>query len=368
MSSSGQGPPHPFRYSAGSPLIIRSITKIHPGLGRGAGAVDLPVQRDELGFPVIYASSLKGSIKSTAWLKVRGKTDDDKEVKKFKLIFGPDPQLDESSGGGSRGKGLFDSSVMFLDAFLLFMPIRSLKGVYVYVTFPHAIENLVEMLKTLKGISSGDGCNILDKIEKLSLDSGSIPTSGTAAIANDMNRVALEANGGKWIVLNDNMVFELDTSKGGEALKILREFLSERVPSSKNVPLLLLNDEDARLVIERGLQVVTRVALETRDKGIKRVKKGALWTTEYIPRGSIFFSLMLAKPPSPRALKELFGDEQSDLSDAEKVLKEVKEYTKYVILGGDETVGAGIVELQTDCKSTSGNGGQNQAQNSGGGD
>jgi len=46
-------------------LYIKALTPIHVGVGRGeATHVDLPLQRDEFGFPTIWASSLKGAIKS----------------------------------------------------------------------------------------------------------------------------------------------------------------------------------------------------------------------------------------------------------------------------------------------------------------
>ncbi|MCX8185483.1 MAG: RAMP superfamily CRISPR-associated protein, partial [Sulfolobales archaeon] len=61
-------------------LYVRALTPLHVGVGRGYSAqVDLPVQRDEFGFPVIWSSSLKGALK--AW--VEG------SVRK---CFGPEPE------------------------------------------------------------------------------------------------------------------------------------------------------------------------------------------------------------------------------------------------------------------------------------
>lgn len=46
-------------------FFIHAITHLHVGSGSSIEEeIDLPFQRDELGYPTIYASSLKGAIKS----------------------------------------------------------------------------------------------------------------------------------------------------------------------------------------------------------------------------------------------------------------------------------------------------------------
>jgi len=51
-------------YNTADLVFVRTITNLHPGTGRGGEVVDLPVQRDQFEFPMIYGSSLKGAIKS----------------------------------------------------------------------------------------------------------------------------------------------------------------------------------------------------------------------------------------------------------------------------------------------------------------
>jgi len=50
-------------YNTADLVFVRAITNLHPGTGRGGEVVDLPVQRDQFKFPMIYGSSLKGAIK-----------------------------------------------------------------------------------------------------------------------------------------------------------------------------------------------------------------------------------------------------------------------------------------------------------------
>jgi CRISPR-associated protein Cmr4 len=72
-------------YDSSDLVLIESVTNIHPGIGRFGGVIDMPVQRDHLGYPVIYASSLKGSLKS-ALFNVAGNESVKGEVK---LLLGP---------------------------------------------------------------------------------------------------------------------------------------------------------------------------------------------------------------------------------------------------------------------------------------
>ena len=49
--------------SSGLLLLSIATTHIHPGAGRALGIVDLPVARDSLGYPLIFASEVKGALK-----------------------------------------------------------------------------------------------------------------------------------------------------------------------------------------------------------------------------------------------------------------------------------------------------------------
>ena len=54
--------------SAAKLMFIYALTPLHPGAGKaaaGGSPVELPVQRDEFGFPTIWSSSLKGVLRSS---------------------------------------------------------------------------------------------------------------------------------------------------------------------------------------------------------------------------------------------------------------------------------------------------------------
>ncbi|MGC9069534.1 MAG: type III-B CRISPR module RAMP protein Cmr4 [Thermoprotei archaeon] len=95
-------------------IFIKAITNLHVGTGKGGETVDLPIQRDSFGFPMIYSSSLKGAIKSYIYHKYNNDV--------AEVLLGPDEAGD------------FASPVSITDAYLLAFPARSLRGVYCYLS------------------------------------------------------------------------------------------------------------------------------------------------------------------------------------------------------------------------------------------
>ena len=86
-------------------IIGYAVTPLHPGAGRVPGVVDLPVQRDPMGYPMLYASSLKGALKAECarrsdvnCFKDDGRIDCDK-CKLCCCLFGGEPgEASEASG------------------------------------------------------------------------------------------------------------------------------------------------------------------------------------------------------------------------------------------------------------------------------
>ena len=113
----------PSTYLLSDLIVLRAVTPVHAGVGRAGGVVDLPVQRDEYGYPCIYSSSLKGALKAgllQAFLKSLGGGSGayHRALMAVQALLGPEPEEGES----------FESSVALLDAYLFAMPVRSLRG------------------------------------------------------------------------------------------------------------------------------------------------------------------------------------------------------------------------------------------------
>ncbi|ACP45031.1 CRISPR-associated RAMP protein, Cmr4 family [Sulfolobus islandicus Y.G.57.14] len=277
-------------YAFSEPFFIHAITHLHVGSGSSVEEeIDLPFQRDELGYPTIYASSLKGAIKSFLLKEFPDKRD------VIYKVLGKDENPEEASLG------------TFLDAILFAIPSRIIEidsakpHVWVYVT-------AYELLKKVK--------SYLDSISQLS-------NASFSNLQNTINSILCKE--GKNITLDNS----LKTAILNEDFHVELEALNVNIPNITNddVPFLVLEDSIGKEVINRSLIRVRRIRI---DKDKKTVVTGGLWSEEYVPMKTIFFSAFLGKESKESAIFVSY------------ILRKLK----YVILGGKETIGKGIVELR----------------------
>jgi len=131
--------------------IIKTKTNLHVGSGdTNFGIVDNEVQRDTItNLPVINASSLKGALRDHFDELIKA----DDTSKHFTKLFG-----DEETQG----------LIKFIDARLLFLPLRSNKKPFYHVTSKETLESFKDMLQSFgivldfEGIS-GDESIVVDK-------------------------------------------------------------------------------------------------------------------------------------------------------------------------------------------------------------
>jgi len=125
-------------FKLAKPLFLICETPLHAGSGDSLGVVDLPIQRERhTGFPKIEASSLKGALRESFEVKIEDRKNKNLFSDVYSL-FGPeddDAKLNPRSG-----------SLAFTDARLLFFPVKSVKGVYAYVTCPLILEKFIKEL------------------------------------------------------------------------------------------------------------------------------------------------------------------------------------------------------------------------------
>jgi CRISPR-associated protein Cmr4 len=120
-------------YKKAALLTFYAETPIHMGSGQSVSYVDLPIQRERhTSFPVLWASGIKGVIRNLA---LREWNDKDK----INTIFGPDPE-DASD---------FASCISITDAKILLYPVRSVKGVFAWITCPFVLKRFKEDLKAI---------------------------------------------------------------------------------------------------------------------------------------------------------------------------------------------------------------------------
>ncbi len=292
-------------------FFIKAVTHLHVSSGTSVEEeVDLPFQRDELNYPTIFASSLKGAIKSFL-LKEYSNA---REI--IYKVLGSDENPDEASLGS------------FLDAVLFAIPARSigvsgLDEAWVYVTTYELLRKVKSLLESMNTLSATQFTSLLDAINNILQESKNLIISDNAAS----------------VILNEDFYVELSNIQNEYIQSLLGDMLIENSTynqSNQNSqsqgnhlvkPLIVLKDSIGREVINRSLIRVRRIKIK---RSSKTVEEGGLWSEEYVPVNSLFFSSFLARGSKDTAY---FAD---------CILRK----TRYLILGGKETIGKGIVELR----------------------
>jgi CRISPR-associated protein Cmr4 len=305
-------------------------TPLHPGCGgEVTGLVDLPIQRERhTNFPKIEASGLKGCIReafenSNKQISLNSQQININDKKIISLVFGPEDTEEAHAG-----------ALAFTDARILLFPVKSLKGVFAWVTCPIVLERFREDLKLI-----GEKFNYLlpEQIKE-----------GNCWISD-----------GSTIFIDDQIVLEEYTFKAekkNEVKEIAKFFAQKIFPQQENdtykfwreklkKDLVILSDDDFEQFITSSTEVITRTRI---DDVTGTVKSGALWTEEYLPQDTILYSIAMASPirVEKDEAKGVFNVGNPD-KEAEMVLHFFELGIPDVIqIGGNQTIGKGIVRIQ----------------------
>jgi len=253
------------------PFFIKVITPLHAGSGSDLGVVDLPIQREShTGFPKIEASSLKGSIRSAF-----------NSVSNIEDIFG-------SENGEKAGK------LGFSDARILFFPVKSVKGIFAYVTCPMVLNRLQDDLK-------------------LETKNFTIPK---ITLRDEQCIVFSEKNSIDKNVILEEYSFAIDDKQKPDIKFPYFDKVKER--------LVIISDDNFTHFVKNSTEVITRIKIDN-DKGT--VQQGGLFTEEYLPSESVMYALALGE-----------------------VAKFTNDDIKIMQIGGDTNLGKGIVELTIGVK------------------
>jgi CRISPR-associated protein Cmr4 len=375
-------------YKKSAILTFYAETPIHMGAGQSVSYVDLPVQRERhTSFPVLWSSGIKGVIRDMAmryWeseYRKHGKTPEEahKLAKdKVETIFGPED-----------GSSDFASCISITDAKILLYPVRSVKGVFAWITCPFVLKRFREDLEAIIQNNSNSNSNenqVLDNLledlksflENDNLKDTEIRISNSSKLEiknqNNQNNVALE-----------EFVFEVDESQK-QKVESLANSLKSILPDNPLTQslvnhLAIVSDNVFRDFVNYAVEIRTRIKI---DQALGTVKKGALFSEELIPSESVFYSLIFITDPYFGIEKDLYNDLKSKKENnetpnwddvknrlkgnedtKEKILErlknawnngyfvddEVKNSLNFLNnfllqLGGDETTGKGYVRVK----------------------
>lgn len=288
-------------YSKAKPFLLHAITSVHAGSGSEIGIVDLPIQREKhTNFPKIEASSLKGAIRSH--IEATRNTDN---LNDFELVFGSKPTANNDNTQAS--------AIAFSDARLLLFPVRSLKGVFVWITCPHVIQRYNDDLLAFASNTS---------IEKLEVPQENTVSSDFAITNN--NRVVLEEY--TFSVQVDEKTKTLANQIATIAGDMITTDLASRI--------VVLNDNDFTSFVTLSTEVNARIRIG--EKGTVDKDTGALWYEENVPPEAIFYSYIY--------YGNIRGNGTKNLSSSEHVQEYMEEHMPTVFqLGGNYTIGKGLM-------------------------
>ncbi len=272
-------------------VFYHCITPLHMGSGTELGIVDLPIQRERhTGFPKMEASGIKGAFRALS-----EKLDKDKG--KIDKIYGPEAKENEQEA--SMGK------LQFGDGRILLLPVRSAKGIFAWVTCPYVLDRFVRECVEEQN----------RKEWEILLTKG-VELKDTKAILLASNSdIVVEQRETKGVVILEDFKFEVET------LNI------EEIPERFKKHVLIVTDEVFSYFCEMATEIITRIRIG--DDGV--VEDGALFTEEFVPEETIFYTVMQAE-------EGIFGDWKETISYQDKNNNNI------VQLGGNTTLGKGFTE------------------------
>lgn len=267
-------------YKLAKPLFLFCESPLHAGSGSDLGVVDLPIQRERhTSFPKIESSSLKGALRErfegvlgVDYSKKNGSRS--AHTKDMELVFGPE--------SGTNDWETYASAIGFTDARLLLFPVKSMRGVFAWITCPRIIQQFWQDMETA-GISLKKGDKNISQ-----------PKENTSCITpnlwiNNSNKVVLEAYS--------------FSPTAEQATQDWADWIADRLfdegywrEKAKN-DILVLSNEDFTDFVNLSTEVITRTQIDNRTG---TVKDGALFTEEYLPSESIMYSMVLAAPIFPQ--------------------------------------------------------------------
>lgn len=301
-------------------LYLYVETPLHAGTGSGLSSVDLPIQRERTTqYPMIQGSGIKGKLRSAAF---SAQKEDLWKSDEIDTIFGPDINGAEYAG-----------ALIIGDARLLLFPVRSLNGVFAYTT---SFDILNRFLRDRKRGESEVPWEISTDVN-VEPSTALVPQKNVVTPGDD-NTLVLEEFSfsarknslvdmvAKWIA--ENALPQNSTYK----------YWRDKVKTS----LVILSNNDFRDFVVNATEIITRIRLK---RETKTVDGGMLWTEEHLPTDTLLYVPIYAT--NARKQQNGSNGKSEPAMSAASILAKARTLEQsqhgYLQLGGDETVGRGMV-------------------------
>ena len=277
---------------------LHAVSPLHVGSGRGAGYIDLPIMREKVtGWPFVPGSAVKGVLADhflASDLEERER--DPLKAKAF----------------GTAGDEGNSGSLVFTDARIVALPVRSFSGAFAWVSSPLSLLRLRRDLGISEAIPS--------------------PESRDKALVPDGNDK----------VVLDNFIYleDLDfAAEGSKKTTRWAEIIAEGVFGNEEEwvgvfqeRFVTVHDEVFSFLCEAGTEVAARIRI-CDDK--KTVARGALWYEESLPTETILAGLVWCD--------KIYGDKEREKHTPEELMNHFCGQPLHLQIGGKATVGRGLV-------------------------
>ncbi|MBI4623845.1 MAG: type III-B CRISPR module RAMP protein Cmr4 [Verrucomicrobia bacterium] len=309
-------------------LYLFTRTPLHVGAGSSVGAIDQPIQRERhTGFPIIPASSLKGSFADHWNNSLDGP--DEKGVRRrgageAAWLFGSDDARDEKAAAGA---------LLFGEARLLAFPIRSARGSYAWITSPLMLRR-----------AARDGVLAEKDIPAFPVDQA----ADAKALFSPEGPLALEVTEGtqkvKKVVLEEYAFSHLGSGDSKAAGAALAGLFDDPVWKEVAARLVILCDGQMSFFATTACEVAQHVRIND-ETGT--ADPGALFNQENVPSEALFYAVTNATDSRLKSKAYAGTDHTAKSAEAAMAIFEAKvENTKVFQFGGDASTGLGYCTVR----------------------
>ncbi|MCC6157456.1 MAG: type III-B CRISPR module RAMP protein Cmr4 [Deltaproteobacteria bacterium] len=294
--------------------FIHALSPLHAGTGQGIGLVDLPIAREKATkLPIVPGSTVKGVLRAESSL-----ADDQKTA-----VFGPE------TGNASDYAG----AIVFGDARLLCLPVRSLYGTFAWVTSPMVLERY---RRDAMGTPAQFEFDFADAdVFTKSPANGGVVAAGSVYLEDLKLKVAVNPPNGTspgnetadlWATHFSSLLWPIQATPNSAAATWRALFKARFV---------IVSDDDFAFLYETATEICARIRIA---EDTKTVANGQLWYEEALPAESLLWGV---------AMGEKSRKSDVNLTDAQVLDHAVGAAgaDRTTQFGGKATVGRGVARF-----------------------
>lgn len=291
-------------------VFLYAVSPVHMGAGQAVGIIDNPIQRERhTGHPCFAGSGIKGAVRHGFKVLAKDKYQEEAMKDVINQLFGPDAGSSDLHAG----------ALSFGDAQLVALPVRSLKGGYVYATCAQALARAQRLL----GLVSKAGTWKVPVVAE-----GQCLLANPALLSGDKLHLEAFEYVAVPTVSQDLPAISADLAARGLPPGDGYAFFAEKLKTD----LVILSDSDFSYFAQHAMLVEPHVRI---DEKTGTASDGGLFYTENLPPESLMIAPLMAS--QTRSGK--------DTLPAEVVMSQIKAVLQGRLLqiGGDATTGRGLV-------------------------